>query len=176
MKRLFLSLLCLVAYACSSATVYRHNAPDLETTILGGSATHIYVETEDGRIVRIPRKNITDVDHPGNIEAVIGGVIALTGGMLFAVGNTSNQPEVRVVFTALGTIYAVPGIILLADGLINWNRSNSAFDDRRTNLPVLKRTELAPSAGELTTPATSDYAIPVTLPRVPTLTAPTSSP
>ena len=66
-------LICLSA--CSSATIYRHNAPDLEASIVGGEADYLYVETEDGRVVRIARKNVTEIDHPGNVEAVIGGIL-----------------------------------------------------------------------------------------------------
>ncbi len=130
-------LICLSA--CSSATIYRHNAPDLEASIVGGEADYLYVETEDGRVVRIARKNVTEIDHPGNVEAVIGGILLACAAVMVGVANTSSDPGGETALYSAGGAYGLAGVILLADGLIAWNRSTTAAEDTATHLPLRVR-------------------------------------
>jgi hypothetical protein len=129
--------LLLIASACSTATIYRHNAPDLEATIVGGSDKYLYVETEDGRVVRIAREKVSEIDHPGNVEAIVGSILLAYGGGLTAWGlaGRENGP-MSVALGVSGGILGIPGVILLASGLMNWSRSASAVDAQDPDLPL----------------------------------------
>ena len=108
------------ASACSSATLYRHNAPDLEATIVGGNADYLYVEAENGRVVRIVRKNVTEIDHPGNVEAIVGGILTAYGGGLAAtVALSRDGGGMALPLSVAAGAVGIPGLILLADGLIS---------------------------------------------------------
>lgn len=165
-QRLLCALACLCA--CSSATLYRHNAPDLEATIVDGDRDYVYVETDDDRVVRVARKQITEIDHPGNVDAVVGGVLTFVGGSLIAAGSQSHNLGGDIA-AVLGVIYAVPGAILLAEGLYRWQRSSGAAEDNGTHLPLFVR---KPDLGmrpapPLVQPPSAMVEIPVSLP-VPT--------
>ena len=160
-SRRWLAAFLLTTCACSSATIYRHDAPDLEATIVGGSDRYLYVESEDGRVVRIARKNVTDLDHPGNVEAIIGGVLLAEGAALAGLGMASRNQTDRAIFGTFGGIIGVPGLILLAHGLIEWSRSNGAMDDRSPDMPLkLKAPQLGIQMAQPVTPTLPSDATP----------------
>ncbi len=128
------ALACLCA--CSSATIYRHDAPDLEATIVGGSADYLYVETEDERVVRLNRKKITEIDHPGNAEALIGGILLAEGAAIAGVGLTANDADTRAVMTTSGLSVGIPGLLMLVHGLLIWNRSTDAAAELTADFPL----------------------------------------
>ena len=152
MKRLRASVaaLLLCTCACSSATIYRRDAPDLEATLVGGNTKHLYVETEDGRVVQLERSKITDIDHPGNVAAVVGGILTAEGGALVAL-DWYGPERPTGIFTVMGALIAVPGLILLAHGLIEWSRSTGAENERTLELPV-RRPDGTAILGTLTVP------------------------
>ena len=137
---IILILLILATNACSSATIYRHGAPDLEATLVGGNEQYLYVETDDDRVVRIERKKVTEIDHPGNIAAAIGGGLSLLGGGLVYLGAT-GQPglEGNGYLTAIGAIFLIPGVITLASGMITWGRSAAAANERDLQLAPMSQ-------------------------------------
>ncbi len=135
MKRLVAACL-LTATACTTATIYRHDAPDLEAVIVAGNAADLYVETEDGRYVRVSRRNVTDIDHPGNLEALIGGVLLAEGAAMAGVALASREADMRGTFGTVGAIVGVPGLLLLAHGLLTWSRSTAAAADLDSHFPL----------------------------------------
>ncbi|HMY20588.1 MAG TPA: hypothetical protein PKA58_29890, partial [Polyangium sp.] len=58
-----------------TATITRANAPDLEGEIQASDSQSIYVKTEGGTTMSVSRDMITDIDHPGNVAATIGGIV-----------------------------------------------------------------------------------------------------
>ncbi len=155
MKRLRASVAALVicTCACSSATIYRRDAPDLEATIVGGNSKYLYVETEDGRVVQIERSKITDIDHPGNGEAVVGGLWVATWSLLVGMlaelsGNMNDRNGALVTAFAVGIL---PGAIPLVHGIVTWHQSTSAADEMAMQLPV-RRPDGTAILGTLTVP------------------------
>jgi hypothetical protein len=80
------ALVSCAAFGCSTtATIARTNGPPIEASIEGGSPSSIVLE--GGAIVS--RNEITEVDHPGNVHAVVGGVILGYGLLNIAAGAST---------------------------------------------------------------------------------------
>lgn len=81
--------------ACSTtATVYRRGAPPVEASIVGGTADSILLE-RNGNLASVPRGAVTDVNHPGDVHALIGGGILSYGILNIAVGLPKCQDETQ---------------------------------------------------------------------------------
>jgi hypothetical protein len=110
-------LLALAAIGCSTtATVVRRDGTELEGTINGGTPTGVVVTTEDGQGAHIPRDDIREIDHPGNVHAIAGGLFVLLSGMML-VGqsescdrNPSGECWAFLIPGAIGTTLLIWGI------------------------------------------------------------------
>lgn len=146
-RQLWLAALLVVTSACAnssfyrSATIYRRNAPDLEAPIIGGNSRYLYVETDDGRVVRIERDKVLAIDHPGNGEAAVGAVATGSLGLMLlailawsgALNNNSDESGQILLFSA--ATLAVP-VGLTVHGLSIWNGSVEAAADMKSEFPV----------------------------------------
>jgi hypothetical protein len=111
--------LALQAAACgSSATISRRLGPPVDARVVGSDEDSIVVLHDDGRPERIPRLDIEDVDHPGNVLAVAGLCILLAGLQIVA-----TEPMTGPELTTTGLIVGVPGLTMLAWGGTNYVRS-----------------------------------------------------
>ena len=121
--------LCLWLSGCSTAaTLSLNSGVEVEARIRGADQDNLIVMTKDGSEVAIPREEISEIDHPGNVAAVIGGLMTanVTQSVVRNQGFTcgeSEQPEA----TCLGVgIHAAIGAYLLLWGLVTWVDSTRA--------------------------------------------------
>jgi hypothetical protein len=101
----------LLTTACgSSAIVTTKHGGYYEGTITGGDREFVYVQGE-----AVPRRDITDVDHPGNVAAIIGSVITGLGllGLPACEKNNYGEPvnETRCSGSGLELLTGVPIMI-----------------------------------------------------------------
>jgi len=78
-------------------------------------------------VTEIPRGEITDIDHPGNVAAAIGGGIAGYGAVNIAFAADGCDSEGTAFCIGVFTP-AVVGVSLLTYGLIIYGSSVSAAD------------------------------------------------
>jgi len=139
-RRLALAVPCLLATACSTtATIHRNRGPAFEATVTRSEPDALYVRADDGREYRVPAGEVRDVDHPGNVLALLGG-ISLGAAALVAAAPTGDgvdrdQQQQGKLFAA--GVYGVLGLALFVPGLAIWLRSHDAASSLR------------PAAGEL---------------------------
>lgn len=129
----------LATTACSTtATIYQRDGMMMEGTIKGGSDEDIIVQPVYGPQRTVKRVDIADIDHPGNVHTIIGG-ITLGYGFLFV---ASTLPECRTSESGQGTaclgafIPAGIGVGLLAWGLVTWLGSKNSADDTSLEPPL----------------------------------------
>jgi hypothetical protein len=80
----------LAVSACSTtATIQRFDGPDVEATIEDSDARGLYVRASNGRIYRLDRNQVGDIDHPGNVALTVGA--ALVGMLAITVAGTSKD-------------------------------------------------------------------------------------
>ena len=112
----------LVSGCGTTATIHRWGAPALEAEIVDADAAKVYVSDGTGRRYRVARKDVADVDHPGNVLLMVGvAVLALGAGMYFdkdgAPGDSEDELRNR---RNTGLVFAVPGALMAAWGSYSW--------------------------------------------------------
>src|SRR4051794_34866531 len=123
----------LTTFGCSTtATVFRVNAPPVEADIVGGSRDAIYVVDDFGRRFPIPRREIRDIDHPGNVHAGVGAAIFAYGILNIVLGFKScqNRDENQAAFCIGVFTPAVLGAIMMGWGLATHSDSVNAVQDQ----------------------------------------------
>ncbi len=108
-----------------TATITRANAPDLEGEIQASDSQSIYVKTEGGTTMSVSRDMITDIDHPGNVAATIGGIVTGYGIVNIAVGAGDCDRYGGAYCTGVFLPAAI-GAPIMAYGLYRWIHSTDA--------------------------------------------------
>jgi hypothetical protein len=129
--------------ACSTtATIYRSNGMMMEGTIEGGSPDTIVLTPKLGPRQEVPRNDIVEIDHPGNVHALLGGIFLGYGvaNIAIAADECRRDEATGEVDGQACTAVFVPagvGVGLLVWGLVTWIGSTSAADD--TSMEPMKR-------------------------------------
>jgi hypothetical protein len=144
MKRPIAVILCasLLAGCGTTATIYRKNGQQDEATILRGNSTNVVVDTGAGERA-IPREDITDIDHPGNVHATIGAFLLAYGILNIAVGTSQCQSKGAAFCTGV-FLPATVGLGMSIWGLTIWTKSSNAARNTGPRGPELS---LAPLLG-----------------------------
>jgi hypothetical protein len=127
------------ALACSTtASIHRTHAAPIEGSIQGGGEDYITVFTKQGEQQDIRRGEIKEIDHPGNVHALIGGIVLGYGAINVAANwSECREREQQQVAFCTGTFLpAAVGAGLLIWGLGTWISSKSASED--TSAPPLR--------------------------------------
>jgi hypothetical protein len=148
--------LVLLTGCGTSATITRANAPAIDGKIIGGDSSDVYIETRSGVSDTVPRSEITDIDHPGNVAATIGALVTAYGGANIAVGlpqcDKQGSAYCAGVFMPIGI-----GLPVMIWGIATYAGSvsalgNSPSRERQGSLFVLPTHEFA---GQPKTPGVS---------------------
>lgn len=124
-------LVALEAGCSTTSTISRLRGPDVEGDIIGGSPDEIFVVNDNGRTFAIARDDISEIDYPGNVHAVVGGVVLGYGVLNIAAGmsecskTSDNQAATCTgVFlpAAIGTAMMIWGIV------VNQGQKSAAAD------------------------------------------------
>ena len=123
----------------TKATITRVNAPPVEAEIVGGDQENIYVELAGGTMP-IAREEIEDIDHPGNVAAVIGGLVSAYGIANLALGLPQCEKQGPAFCTGV-ILPATIGLPVMIYGIAVWARSrgaaNPTSDAPATRITVL---------------------------------------
>jgi hypothetical protein len=113
----------LVALAsCSTNALIRDNQYEHNVPILRSTPTEIFVRTNEGERA-IPRAEIRDIDHPGNVLA-LAGVPILALGIANLAGAWTCDPTDSICFgSGAGFLTASIGALMTAFGLAIYYRS-----------------------------------------------------
>lgn len=108
----------------STATIQRTDGPDNEARIVTSDAGAVYVAGRNGQIYRIGRESVSEIDHPGNVEILIGSlVVGLVGALAIGVYEDGGD---RSGVAAVAIIYGGPGLWLLISGVHRYTSSVQA--------------------------------------------------
>jgi hypothetical protein len=128
---------CSALSACStSATITRNDGMSVEGWIQGGTPDTIVVEPRIGERREIRRSEIAEIDHPGNVHILVGGITLGYGGLIAAAG-AAQCGEDSVDCGAL-FIPALVGAGIMAWGLVTWTGSKDAAAGQSLRRPPVK--------------------------------------
>ncbi len=87
-------VLCAFAGCSTTATISRVNGPAYEAHILASDTNFLRVRDNYGREFLVPREDVADIDHPGNVLYTIGLVlVAMSTAMI--IGDLSHGDQSR---------------------------------------------------------------------------------
>jgi len=119
-----------------TATVTYKTGAKQEGEIVRGDATHLVIATPEQRLV-IPKAEIADIDHPGDVMASIGAGVAATGILNLTtpfLKCTAGNNTFCMGWLGGGMV-AATGLVLTTLGLISWQHSVTAATE--VSLPAL---------------------------------------
>ena len=124
----FVSAVAVITLACfggcaSTATIARTDGPDNETRIVSSDAAAVYVSARNGQTYRIGRESVIAIDHPGNVEILIGSILAGVGTLAAVAAYDGGD---RDAAAPIALVYGGPGLALLISGLIRYISSVQA--------------------------------------------------
>lgn len=160
MRRLVPVVLFVVAASCSTtATVLTRDRRTTEASIIGGDRDVLLLRNPYGLESIVRRREVMDIDHPGNVMALLGGLVLGSAGMNLGVlgslcASGSSVSNCTPIFATMGTM-AAAGAGMFIWGLWVWLTSKNAVADSTENPPVPMPAEPAlPAAPPPLTPAT----------------------
>jgi hypothetical protein len=111
--------------ACSTtASIRRSNGLEDEATIVGRTRTMLVIKNGEHER-QIPYHEVEDIDHPGNVHAVVGTLLLAYGVLNIAVG-APHCKERGPGFCVGVFVPAAVGAGMTGWGLTVWSRSRSA--------------------------------------------------
>ena len=117
-----MALIALICFAggssgCSwTATVGRTDTLDSEAEIDHSDADALYLLARSGGIHRIPRHSVRSIDHPGNVEMIVGALLIGFGAAIAIDEWDKNSSDAK----GIAVIYGVPGLTLLMLGAVRY--------------------------------------------------------
>jgi len=165
----------LLGGCASTATIHRWGAPALEADVVDADDANIYVTDRGGRRYRVPRKDVADVDHPGNVLMIVGAVIVALGtSMYLDDGRPGDTDEEVRNMHITGIVFAVPGALLAGWGTYSWWTSRSIEgrrgEARPSPIPGIADVTALPAPAEV--PAQLPVGLQVFAPKPPPPSAP----
>jgi hypothetical protein len=169
------ALVCFGGCA-STATIARTDGPDTEARIVNSDLGAVYVRARNQQIYRIPRESVMAIDHPGNVEIIVGSIlVGLVGLAIFQLRDEGDSDAILPV----GLVYGTPGLALITSGLLKYVPSVQAasayqsFEPPRNAPPGMV---WAPPLPAPPPPAARPPQQPATPPAAPAPPAPTPPP
>lgn len=140
MRRLVPMVLFVVVSSCSTtATILTRDRKTTEATIIGGDRDVLLLKNTYGLESIVRRNEVRDIDHPGNVIALLGGLLlgssALDLAVLGAMCASGGVRDCTGVFAAMGTSAAI-GAGMLVWGLWTWLTSKNAVTESLENPAV----------------------------------------
>lgn len=131
----------LLASCSTTATVLTRDGRKVESRIVGGDREHLLLQSEYGVEQVVRRTEVRDIDHPGNVVALLGGLLmgggaldlAVLGGFCAARGASAGS-SCPMIFGVLGGVTAA-GAGMLIWGLWTWLGSKNAVTDSLATAP-----------------------------------------
>jgi hypothetical protein len=118
----FVAALACALGGCSTNALIRDTQYEHDVPILRSTPTEIIVRTNEGERA-IPRAEIRDIDHPGNVLG-LAGVPVLALGIANLAGTWTCDPTDSLCFgTGAGFLTASIGALMTAFGLAIYARS-----------------------------------------------------
>ena len=121
-----LAVLFAFSAACgTTSTITRNDGVMVEAKVLRSDPDSIYVRTPGGTERALARADIADIDHPGNVVAVLGTLLGAYGAYNIKVGSPLCEQNGAAFCMGVFTP-AIAGVLMLFYGLAVYQRSSVA--------------------------------------------------
>ncbi|MBL8923603.1 MAG: hypothetical protein JNJ54_32410 [Myxococcaceae bacterium] len=150
-------VLVAVSGCAATATITTRDGRQTEAFITGGDQRHLLLQSQYGVDTVVKRADIGDIDHPGNVLAVVGGILGGSGALdLVVLGSmcasgASGSSSCGLLLGTMGGMTAV-GAGLFVWGLWTWLTSKNAVTNSLTSPPLPESLTADGAAPEPTAP------------------------
>ena len=135
-RSIALALAAILFCTCScSASVQRRSGPPVEAWFESSDSDNLHLTSENGEHVTVPRSDVVDIDHPGNV-VLTAGIVAAALGTFLLVSASSNalcsrgssclSPETRLAQGLGGVALISTSIPMVVGGWWSYRRSIKA--------------------------------------------------
>lgn len=152
-------LLFLVTFGCSTtATIVTTDGRRTEATLAGGDRDRLLLRTEYGVESTVRRDQVKDIDYPGNVHALVGGLTAGMMGIELAIfgamcgSRAFPQSACTFQLSLFGAVGAA-GLALFSWGLWTWLNATSMVRDSLDAPPLPAAKEPRPVEPPLPAPS-----------------------
>jgi hypothetical protein len=122
-----LALLTVLCGCSTTARVSLFDGRRFEARIQESDKENVVVETKAGWVVPIPRSEIADIDHPGNVTALVGLLLGAYGAVNVAtVVGTCDKNPLPEVACASAFLPITVGVSMALWGTSIWSASTKA--------------------------------------------------
>jgi hypothetical protein len=141
MRQGALVLFLLGSGCAATATVTTRDGRQTEAFITGGDQRHLLLQSQYGVESVVKRADVGDIDHPGNVLAVVGGILGGSGALDLVVLGTmcasgaAGSSSCGFMLGTLGGMTAV-GAGLFVWGLWTWLTSKNVVTDSLAHPPL----------------------------------------
>ncbi|MCU0698234.1 MAG: hypothetical protein MUC96_17145 [Myxococcaceae bacterium] len=148
--RTWMLLGLLPTTGCSTtATFLTRSRGNVEARIVGGDRQRLLLQSESGAELVVDRTDVVDIDHPGNVVALLGGIVTFSGMTNLGVtavscrSALSNRNECTASIGLMSSFLAV-GAGMLTWGLWTWLTSRSLVPSTLETAQTVPPAPLAP--------------------------------
>jgi hypothetical protein len=116
-----------VGCSANTATIRRTNGPSYEARIVGSDPWSLHLLGDDGVLYAVPRSQVAEVDHPGNVLLMFG--LASLAGSVALLAEGLHQPQgvmQRESDLGAAAVYGGLAVLLGGGGAWLWTRSKRA--------------------------------------------------
>ena len=122
----------------TTATIRRPDGPPFEAEIDYSTESELVLRGADGSSIPLGQYQVSEVDHPGNVLAVVGGFYLGVGGLSLWYlheqrGSCAPDCSARALALMMGACGILSGLVF-ATNLLIWSRSKTRarrFEDSR---------------------------------------------
>jgi hypothetical protein len=123
----------IVTAGCgSSASIMRTDGQSVTGRIVRSEGDTLYLQQDEIEAARMERDSVRDIDHPGNVAMVAGGLLLGTFGLMMTSGGFRDElvhgphGDANMGARPVTVMFAVPGFALLGTGLYHYVSSKRA--------------------------------------------------
>ncbi|MDX2013161.1 MAG: hypothetical protein SFW67_23400 [Myxococcaceae bacterium] len=104
----------------TTATFLTRSRGNVEARIVGGDRQRLLLQSEAGAELIVDRADVVDIDHPGNVVALLGGIVTFSGLTNVAVGALSCRSSFQSGSDCGFIIGMMSSVLALGAGMLTW--------------------------------------------------------
>jgi len=140
-----LVLFALTLGCSTTATVKLRDGREYEGEVTDSNAEWLYLDRDPGTAAHVPRGEVVNINHPGDIHFIVGSIIAGLGVANLAVNADEcgedgcfSMCAVAITPLAVGLGVGTWGLVVWLDSKATAGQEDKPFKNRRTSAFGLK--------------------------------------
>ena len=135
MKILVVILCAFIFCNNCAAIIERTDKPNIRSKIIDSDNDNLYINNDSGKVFKINRSSINDIDHPGNVLMTIGLSFISFSLISLSIMQMESKSSSGKGYKELSLVYGIPGILLFTGGAVPYYLSKNAASKLDSKMP-----------------------------------------